>query len=276
MLNTYEIFSLLTNFKVRSQRTVLTSIVKMEDLSTPSADSKVSLPTFDGSRTKYQVWWVRFSAYAQLRKFKAAFEKEDDLPSSEDAEIDLTKDEGKKQMAAKSRNDLAIALFTLAFTTDSLLAIISGSQDNDWPGGRAWTVVEVLKARYRPDDVLAQSELRAKLFKVSMNVTDHPEVLFNKIEVIKAEHTTPSFQVQESDLISAIIAAAPKERYGTMLAAEMSNPSLTVEMLKSKMEETFRVFGIGAMISGGSGSKPSDFDNVDQCRRSEMLSFLLG
>ena len=107
------------------------------------------------------MWWIRFQAYAYVKGFKAAFKKgsEKDLPASEDESLDLSKDEDKKKQAAKDRNALAVSCFTLAFTTTGLMAIVTGSCDKDWPNGRAWEIVRVLIDRFKPEDVLARSEL---------------------------------------------------------------------------------------------------------------------
>ena len=70
-------------------------------MSGSSSESKVVLPTFDGKKDSFQVWWIRFQAYAHVKGFKAAFKKggEKDLPASEDESLDLSKDENKKKQA---------------------------------------------------------------------------------------------------------------------------------------------------------------------------------
>ena len=92
-------------------------------MSSTSGEAKVVLPTFDGKKDSFQVWWIRFQAYAHLKGFKASFEKEADLPSSEKEALDVTIADGKKKQAAKDRNAMAVSCFTLAFTTTGLLAM---------------------------------------------------------------------------------------------------------------------------------------------------------
>ena len=45
----------------------------------------VQMPVFDGTHATFQVWWMRFTAFAIVHRFKAAI-------SPEGAEEDLTSD----------------------------------------------------------------------------------------------------------------------------------------------------------------------------------------
>ena len=44
----------------------------------------VTLPTFQGGKKKFAVWWKRFLAYATLKKFAEALEPKFVLPSNPD------------------------------------------------------------------------------------------------------------------------------------------------------------------------------------------------
>ena len=232
-----------------------------------STTEKFVLPTFTGKKEDFQVWWIRFEAYANLKGFKAAFEDptkgEDDLPATEKEALDLTKDDGKKKKEALDRNAMAVSCFTVAFTTTGLLAIVTGSRNGDWPNGRSWIIAGVLITRYKPEDILARSELRAKLFNIKMKETDEPSVLFDAIEKIKGEHITETFSVDESEFISAVISVAPKSRYGTMLANEVNNKSVTLADLQTKMEASYRVFNIEAMTQGKSEAAETSLTTTD-------------
>ena len=41
----------------------------------------VSLPVFSGKKKDYSVWWKRFTAYANIKKFGAALVSGFDLPT---------------------------------------------------------------------------------------------------------------------------------------------------------------------------------------------------
>jgi hypothetical protein len=70
----------------------------------------VKLPTFDGKRESYQLWLTRFKAYAAVHLFIAALgnSKETDLPADEATVVDTSTAAGKREEAAKKRNNIAI------------------------------------------------------------------------------------------------------------------------------------------------------------------------
>ena len=82
-----------------------------------TTEKSVRLPTFDGDRKKFQLWWTRFGAYATVYKFDQALriDEDEDMPDAQDTEIDTTTSQGKKMEAAKKRNALAMSM---AFTSD--------------------------------------------------------------------------------------------------------------------------------------------------------------
>ena len=67
----------------------------------------LKLPTFDGAHKKFQLWWVRFTAYATVYKFVQALTigGEATLTGLTEATvIDTSTDAGKEQEAAKKKN----------------------------------------------------------------------------------------------------------------------------------------------------------------------------
>ena len=65
------------------------------DMSTKS----VRMTTFVGENKDFQVWWMRFTAYAEAYGFAASVQKTiyPDLPSGKDTVINSATTEGKKQ-----------------------------------------------------------------------------------------------------------------------------------------------------------------------------------
>jgi hypothetical protein len=78
-----------------------------------------TLPKWDGKAKTFQLWWVRFMAFATVQKFSKALgaDKESAMPASEDAVIAEDTEPGKNQIKAKNRNANAVAQFTMAFIT---------------------------------------------------------------------------------------------------------------------------------------------------------------
>ena len=121
-----------------------------------TTEKSVKLPQFDGSRDKFQIWWVRFAAYAMVYKFRKAIKDtaDPDLPSSEDAPIDESTAYGKKQAAAKRRNNVAMANLTMAFSSEELMGLIYRSYSTEWPSGLAYKVVQGLFKKFQPQDTI--------------------------------------------------------------------------------------------------------------------------
>jgi hypothetical protein len=172
----------------------------------------VRLPTFGGAQKDFQVWWTRFLAYGSVYKFAAALREKDetDLPGSDDEVLDLTKDNDKRKDAARKRNNIAMANFTMAFTSEALMGLVYKAQTTEWPGGKASRVVKALMAKYMPKDRISRVELRQMLASVSMKDNDDPATLFEQISAIENKYNTATNKIEEEELIAVVMSAAPK------------------------------------------------------------------
>jgi hypothetical protein len=79
------------------------------------------------------MWWTKFRAFAMLSGFSEAIQEDPDpmLPTTSSYEIDKDTNEGKKQNIAKKRNELAISSFTIAFTKEGILRVVSKSKSRE-------------------------------------------------------------------------------------------------------------------------------------------------
>eukprot|EP00957_Ditylum_brightwellii_P025512 1928556-Ditylum_brightwellii.AAC.1 len=86
----------------------------------------VCLSSFDGLAKLFQKWWLQFMVYASVYGFIQSIQKRIDLnlPATEDTaidEIDATAAAAAKK--AKKLNTIAMASFTMAFTSKLLIDI---------------------------------------------------------------------------------------------------------------------------------------------------------
>ena len=208
-----------------------------------SSEKSVRLPTFDGDHKKFQIWWTRFKAYATVNKFSEAIgiTAEDDLPASEQAVIDESTPEGKKQVAAKRRNGVAIAHLSMAFSSEGTIGLVYKAMSVEWPGGLAHLVVAALMKKYRPQDTITRVELRQRLNRVSMKKGQDPATLFEQLSSIENQYTAPGKKIDEGDLIAVIFDAAPAE-YHSVLTAEqrLKGDALTLSDLETAMNQHWR------------------------------------
>jgi predicted ATP-binding protein involved in virulence len=94
-----------------------------------------SILTFDGTASKFPLWWSKYKAFAMISGFADAIREEVDpmLPSSHDQEIDSATESGKRMLLAKRKNEMAISIFTMSFTREGIMRLISLSKTKEWP-----------------------------------------------------------------------------------------------------------------------------------------------
>lgn len=237
------------------------------------ADQKVTvnIPKFNGATKDFQMWWTRFMSYATVYRFVSCLKdaKENDMPATNadfEAMPVTSSDEIKAQKAADNavkRNNLAMATFTMAFTTEALMNVVYKAQSDDWPQGLAHLVVKALLDKYRPRDLITRVELRQQMNAISMKKDDDPTTLFEQIAAVENQYTalarqlgsgTKKITLDEEDIMGAIIDKAPKE-YQSVLTSTVidKGSSLKREDLEKAMTGYYRTM---ARIHGYKTSHP--------------------
>ena len=64
----------------------------------------VQMPVFDGTHATFQVWWMQFTAFTIVHRFKAAINPEgakEDLPTTKTAVIPAGADGGPARVAVR-------------------------------------------------------------------------------------------------------------------------------------------------------------------------------
>jgi hypothetical protein len=104
----------------------------------------------------------KFKAYANINGFSDAIREKPnpDMPISWFEEINLTTKTGKKQFLAKKMNDLAIASFTMAFTREGIMRLVSKAKTKEWPEGLAYLVAQELNKKFKPNNIISKIEMR--------------------------------------------------------------------------------------------------------------------
>ncbi len=79
------------------------------------------------------------------RILEALFKKFDSkLPANESNVLDLTNNVQKEQIKAKEMNAKAMSLLTMTMDTPRLIRKVNSAKCFNWPGGKAWKLVEGL------------------------------------------------------------------------------------------------------------------------------------
>jgi hypothetical protein len=201
----------------------------------------VRMPTFSGTEGEFQIFWVRYRVYAEVNDFAQALVFDPDMPSDNTVLIDETTAEGKLQKAAVKRNKIAMANFTMAFTSEGAMSLIYQAETREWPNGLASLVTDALKAKHMPQDTVTRVELRQMLNKVSTRPNSNPAVIFEQISTIKNRYCAGTRTIDSKDLIAVVLDAATKE-YSSILQCEqrIRGTGLTLEDVKETMKEYLR------------------------------------
>jgi gag-polypeptide of LTR copia-type/Zinc knuckle len=204
----------------------------------------VKLPTLDGELKKFQLWWVRFMAYATVFKFIKALTigGESILTGVRQDKVipDMDTDKNAKE-AAQSHSALAMASLTMAFTSDVTMGLVYKAMTTDWPSGLAHMVVEALFKKYQPQDTITRVELRLMLNGVKMKKGSNPATIFEQLSTIKNRYNTMTRRLDDEDKIAVVLSAAPDE-YQAMLMNEQwrLGANITTEDLAEVMNQYWR------------------------------------
>eukprot|EP00957_Ditylum_brightwellii_P136324 10396624-Ditylum_brightwellii.AAC.1 len=90
------------------------------------------------------------------------------LPCSEYKILDTATTDGALAAKAVKMNVVAMCNFTMAFTTEALIGVIYASMTDEWPTGKANTVVMLLHEKFVPKDLVSKIELRRQLNGISI------------------------------------------------------------------------------------------------------------
>ena len=176
-------------------------------MSDSNTKMSISLPTFNGKDSEFAVFWPRFRAYATVKKFsKALTETTCGLP--DDPSDDSLDDATKKLIEV---NNLAVASFTMSFTTAGLMEHIEASKTEIYQEGIAHVIVEEMMKKYRPRDRIAGVEAEKELMKLKMKNKSNPDKYFNKLAVLKNKYRSNVNTFDEEKMIAATLAKAPSQ-----------------------------------------------------------------
>lgn len=143
-----------------------------------SDNKSIILPTFSGKEQDSQLWWTKFRAFATAKGFVHALLKKDpDLPGTQDEEL-KDDDAGKKKKKARDTNSLAMAYLLSVVKSQADISITYETMTDEWPGGLAHEVMEMIMEVYKPQDDITEVELYEKLLNVKMKKNEDPKTLF--------------------------------------------------------------------------------------------------
>lgn len=173
----------------------------------------------------------------------------------------LSANADKKKTEEKSieNKQLAIASFTMAFTTAELMEYVEDAKTNKYPEGIATEVVKSLMKKYRPTDRIAGVEAEKELMKLRMKSNDDPDKYFGKLAVLKSKYKENTSTFDEDKMIANTLTRAPK-RYSGVLTSVMQQQgtNLKLEHLQESMRRHWRIRNNIVTSSGANNYDSSD------------------
>jgi hypothetical protein len=96
------------------------------------------------------------------------------------------------------------------------MAVINKSKSTEWPGGLAWNINESLIKKYRPNNIVAQAEMRQRLNAVSMKKNEDPSTLFEHLAEIETIYNGMGKTIDQDDSVDVVLTAAPKDYHAVL------------------------------------------------------------
>lgn len=221
------------------------------------SDTKsVALPTFNGKDEGFQVWWTKFGAFSTAKGYvQALLGKEDDLPLTENQALDESDAVEKKKIKARDQNSLAMAYLLSAFKAEADISLAYETMDDEWPGGKAYLVVEKLMEIYKPKDNVTKVKVYERLLEVKMKAKEDPKTLFEQVASIQNWYNSGTKKLPKEQLI----AVAPRE-YASVLTSEQEKRGTTLELshLRAVMNKYYRAVFKKQIKKQSNGGKEDD------------------
>ena len=126
----------------------------------------VQVPVFNGKKSQFGIWWLRFKAYCVMKGIQEALQDGFNLPTDPEAVpagATATDEAIKKHKFQVGANAACCAALTLAFTTPTLLEMIQSTETDKYKGGIAKDTVKKMFRKYRPNDIISNVEAETEL-----------------------------------------------------------------------------------------------------------------
>ena len=147
----------------------------------------------------------------------------------------------KKHKFKIGSNAACSAALTLAFTTPTLLEMITSTETTVYKGGIAKDTVKKLFCKCRPNDIISSVEAEAELSELKFKEGKNPERFFEKLAILKTKYQgCKKFEEEE---LSPIALACSPTKYKSVLTAEsrIKGTNLSLEDIQEAMVKQHRM-----------------------------------
>ena len=207
-----------------------------------SSEKSVWLPMFNVVPKNFQMWWMRFVAYAMVYKFNKAISNDApdlDMPLNEVEVLDESNDAHMKKIMAKKCKAVAMANFLMTFTSKGTMGLVHKAMNANWPNGLVHLVVKGLFKKYQPQNTVMLVELRQMLNKISMKKDLNLATLFEQIASVENRYNSAIRKIPKDKQLIAVVLDKSTKDYKAVLMVEqrVKGTSLKLEDLELAMNQ---------------------------------------
>ena len=186
-----------------------------------STDAKstkaVQVPVFNGKKSQFGIWWPRFKAYCVMKGIQDALQEGFTLPADPNT-LPTDADALKEHKLKFGTNAAYSATLTLAFTTSTLLEMITSTETDEYKGWITRDAVKKLFRKNRPNITISNVKAKAELELLQFKDGENPERIFEKLAILKIKYLGCK-RFEEKELILIVLARVPSE-YKSVLTSE--------------------------------------------------------
>jgi hypothetical protein len=110
--------------------------------------------------------------------------------------LDPSDVDNKKAIEAMARNEKALSILVVVFTTSKAMVHYHKAASTEWPDGLACNVVKSLLKKYQPQDIISGIEYENALRLFKLKKGQDPTELFDHITEVNTQYDGPRWCCQ--------------------------------------------------------------------------------
>ena len=200
---------------------------------------------FDGTAKNFPKYEIQLKAALGMegmtRALDPAFENE--LPSLEAAVLVETDASDKKKMEARKMNAKVVNMIVLGQKSTTMINMIESTKTDEWPTGLAHEIWAEFKARFAPNDDIAEMDMEEDLAKIRIGAKEDPWNVNDKIGAVQVKYGCTINEKRKA----AIIIRAGKMHYASVLTStsqlvrQLHSRQATSRELMNEMRAQWRI-----------------------------------
>jgi len=131
---------------------------------------------FDGSAKNFPRYEIQLKAALGMEGMTKALDPafENELPTLENEVLDEAQSSDKLKIDARKMNAKVVNMIVLGQKSTTMINMIESTKTDEWPTGLAHEIWAEFKARFAPDDDIAEMDMEEDLAKIRIGAKEDP------------------------------------------------------------------------------------------------------